>query len=115
MKTKDKNIENEVIKTMSSLDQLERARPKPFLYTRTMARMQAINEDALKRYELKPVYLRIAITGLSALVVFNLFTATLFLGNSSNTSLEITQEEIYFEQYYPSLTTIDNLEQNLTE
>jgi len=113
---KDKSyIENEVSKTMASLDNIEKASPKPFLYTRIMARMEKEKTTTANAFVLKPVYQRVAMTVLVILLVFNVLTATLFIGVNSESSTENTQEELYFDQYYPTLTTIDNIEENINE
>lgn len=115
MKKDKKHIENEVSKTMASLDSIEKASPKPFLYTRIMARMEKERNTASKVFELKQVYQRVGITALVILLVFNIITATLFFGVTSEPTTENSQEELYFDQYYPAMTTIDNLEQNINE
>jgi hypothetical protein len=115
MKTDMKYIESEVSKTLESLDNIQKASPKPFLYIRIMARMEKAKEVSSGAYELKPVYLRIALASLAVLIVFNVFTVTLYLGSDPASTTEASQEEMYFDQYYPALTTIDNIEQNLTE
>jgi hypothetical protein len=40
MKNRDKHIEKKVEQTLHALDGMERARPKPFLYTRIKARLE---------------------------------------------------------------------------
>lgn len=115
MKTEKKHIENEVSKTLASLDNIQKASPKPFLYTRIMAKMEKKLKVPSSAYELKPVYRRIVLASLVILVAFNIFTATIYLGGNVTSTTESSQEELYFDQYYPTLTTIDNMEQNLTE
>ena len=115
MKKVEKHIENEVNRTLTSLDDIKKASPKPFLYTRIMARMENEKSNSLKGLEFKPVYQRVGMAVLVILLVFNVLTASLFIGVNSGVSSENSQEEIYFDQYFPSLTTIDNLEQNINE
>ena len=115
MKTENKHIENEVKRTLESLDNIQKASPRPFLYTRIMARLEGTEMNKSVSRELKPVYQRIFVGALVLLAVINIFTASLFLGNNSDSGTEISQEESYFEGYYPTLTTIDNLEQYTTE
>jgi len=115
METENTNIEEDVQKTLHSLDNIQKASPKPFLYTRIMARMERSKASTSNAFELKPAYRRITIAAFVILVAINIFTATFYLGYTSETASESSQEEIYFDQYYPTLTTIDNIEQNLTE
>ena len=42
-------------------------------------------------------------------------TATLFIGTNTDSLSENNIEETFLDQYYPSMTTIENIEQNLTE
>ncbi|MCK5104539.1 MAG: hypothetical protein KAR17_17060 [Cyclobacteriaceae bacterium] len=110
-----KNIEEDIRKTLSSLDNIERASPKPFLYTRLMARLEASPSKVIYQYNLKPAFTRVAMAALVILVAFNFVTATLLIGTNSDSLLETNIEETFLDQYYPSMTTIDNIEQNLTE
>jgi hypothetical protein len=117
MKTTRNNIEEEVQRTLASLDNVQPASPKPFLYTRIKARMEKVQEGRVRVFELKPVYQRLSMAVLILLVAFNVFTASFYIESSANTAdaTELSEEEVYFEQYYSSLTTIDNLEENITE
>ena len=110
-----KNIEEDIRKTLSSLDNIERASPKPFLYTRLMARLEVSPSKVIYQYNLKPAFTRVAMAALVILVAFNFVTATLLIGTNSDSLLETNIEETFLDQYYPSMTTIDNIEQNLTE
>ena len=115
MKTGNKHIEEEVLKTLSSLDHIERASPKPFLYTRLMARLEASTSEVISQLDLKPAYIRVAMAALIILVAFNFVTVTLFNGTNTTTTSETNIEQTFLDQYYPSMTTIENIEQNLTE
>jgi len=115
MKTDPKHIETEVNKTLASLDGIQKANPKPYLYTRIMAKMENAERSSSSSLALKPAYQRIIVASLLILVAFNFFTATLYFSSTSSTTETASQEEMYFDQYYPTLTTIDNMEQYLTE
>jgi len=116
MKTTKTHIEEEVKKTLSSLDGMSVASPRPFFYTRLRARMERLEPAAEKVLGLKPAYQRVTVGAVVLLLVFNIFTATLILGSDSQiTTTDVSTEQSYFDQYYPSLTTIDNLEQNLNQ
>lgn len=117
MKTTQNNIGEEVKRTLASLDNVQPASPKPFLYTRIKARMERAQENRARVFELKPVYQRLSMAVLVLLVVFNVITASFYVGSSSETAsvTELSEEEVYFEQYYTSMTTIDNLEENIKE
>jgi len=117
MKTTRNNIEEKVKRTLASLDSVQPASPRPFLYTRIKARMERAHENQARVFELKPAYQRLSVAVLVLLVVFNVITASFYIGSSDNTATatELSEEEVYFEQYYTSLTTIDNLEENIIE
>ncbi|MDZ7606161.1 MAG: hypothetical protein U5K79_11375 [Cyclobacteriaceae bacterium] len=115
MKTTNSHIEEEVRKTMTSLDGLTSASPRPFFYTRLKARMESSEPSTEKVFAWKPAYQRVTIGVVVILLVFNIFTATLILGSGSQVSTETNTEQTFFDQYYPSLTTIDNLEQSLNQ
>lgn len=115
MKTTNSHIEEEVRKTLESLDGMTGASPRPFFYTRLMAKMEASSPRTEKTFRLRPAYQRIALGVAAVLLIFNLFTATLILGSNSQTTTESSAEQSFFDEYYPTLTTIDNLEQNLNQ
>jgi hypothetical protein len=110
-----KNIEEEVRKTLSSLDSIQKAELKPFLYTRIRAKMEAASAAPIKQFELKPAFVRIGMATLVLLLVFNFVTATLFIGTDSAAVSETTIEETFIDQYYPTMATIENLESYITE
>jgi len=115
MKKERKNIEEEVRKTLSSLDRIEKVSPKPFLYTRLMAKLEASPSRVMKEYDLKPAYIRVSMAALVILIAFNFVTVTLFTGTNTVTVSETNIEQTFLDQYYPLMTTIENIEQNLTE
>ena len=94
---------------------MERAEPKPFFYTRLSARMNSSRETVKSAFELAPVYRRVIMSSLAILVTINVVTVSLLMGNGSNMATDSSQEEVYFEQYYMPMATIDNLESQLTE
>jgi len=115
MKTTNSHIEEEVNKTLASLDGLTGASPRPFFYTRLMAKMESSELKTEKVFKLRPTYQRIVMGVAAVLLIFNLFTATLILGSGSKTTSESSTEQSFFDEYYPTLTTIDNLEENLNQ
>ena len=115
MKTTNSNIDDEVRRTLASLDGLTGAYPRPFFYTRLRARMDASEPSTEKVFTWKPAYQRVTLGVVVILLVFNIFTATLILGSGSQVTTETTTEQTFFDQYYPSLTTIDNIEQSLNQ
>lgn len=115
MKTTNSHIEDEVRKTLSSLDGLTGASPRPFFYTRLKARMERFEKTPEKVLSLRPAYQRIALGVVAVLVVFNIFTASLIFRSESVSSSDTSTEQAFLDEYYPTLTTIDNLEQNLNQ
>jgi len=115
MKTTNSNIEEEVRKTLESLDGLTSAAPRPFFYTRLKARMESQEPATEKVFSMRPVYQRVTIGVAAVLLVFNIFTASLIFGSSSQATSEASTEQTFFDEYYPTLTTIDNLEQKLNQ
>jgi hypothetical protein len=115
MKTTNSHIEEEVRKTLSSLDGLTSASPRPFFYTRLRARMESAEPSTEKVFTWKPAYQRVAIGAVAILLVFNMFTATLIRGSGSQVTTEAGTEQTFLDEYYPALTTIDNLEQSINQ
>jgi hypothetical protein len=115
MKTTNSHIEEEVKKTLASLNGLAGASPRPFFYTRLRARMERSEPVKEKVLSLRPAYQRIALGVAAALIVFNIFTASLILSSGSGAIVDNSTEQTFLDEYYPALTTIDNLEQNINQ
>lgn len=115
MKNSNNHIEERIKETLSSLDHLKKASPGPFFYARLKARMEQVEEESDRAFLLVPVYQRIAVAVLIILVIANIFTALQFLGNGDNSTQPATVEEAFMEQYYPSSTTVYNIEQDITQ
>ncbi len=115
MKTRDNQIESRVAKTLQSLDGASGVSPRPFFYTRLSARMEASAAEAKPVFGLTPAYQRLTVGAVVVLLAINLFTVTLIIGTTAPTTTETTTETTFLEQYYPALTTIDNLQQSLNK
>jgi len=69
-------LNNRIEETLSSIDGVERATPKPFLFTRVMAKIQATKETVWEKagsFISRPSF---AIAGLSFIIVLNLIVIT---------------------------------------
>ncbi|MGD9328323.1 MAG: hypothetical protein PVH48_05090 [Cyclobacteriaceae bacterium] len=110
MKKTDQDIETLVEKTLSAFDGADRARPKPFLFTRIIARKE---KSLAGSYGfISPVIQHVGLAFIIMIIAFNIYTATTIFRNSvSNASLE-ENENAFVEDLYPSTPTLDNL--NLT-
>ena len=115
MKTDKNHIEDEVRKTMLSLDGMAQAGPRPFFYSRLTARMERNAESSSISLELAPVYRRVIMGVLAFLITANVITVTLMMGEKTISETTVTQESEFFDQYYMPVTTIDNLETQLTQ
>ncbi len=107
MEKKDQDIEILVEQTLSAFAGADRARPKPFLFTRIMARKE--KSPAGSSGMISPVILRIGLAFIIMIIAFNIYTATTIFRNSvSNTSLD-ENEHAFVEDLYPSTPTLDNI------
>jgi uncharacterized membrane protein YukC len=114
MKKTDKHIEDLVEKTLKAFDGIERAKPKPFLYTRLQARIEGNTGTAFKSKFLSPVFQHIAIALVILVVAFNIYTATrVFISPTASDSLQ-TEEQAFVEEFYPSTPTLYSLNQTTT-
>ncbi len=113
MKKIDKHIEEQVEKTLQAFDQIERARPKPFLYTRLQARLENKARPTLEMGVLSPVYQRLAVIMILLVIVFNIYTVTRFFINPATDTLS-NSEQLFVEEYYPSTPTLYNISQSTT-
>lgn len=107
MEKKDQDIESLVEKTMGAFDGANRAKPKPFLYTRIMARKE--KSVAVSTGVFSPVIQQVGLAFIIMIIAFNVYTATTIFRNSmSNDSLE-ENEHAFVEDLYPSTPTLDNI------
>jgi len=111
MKKIDKHIEEQVEKTLGAFDGIERARPKPFLYTRLQARLESKDEHSLQTRILSPVLQRLAVIMIMLVIVFNIYTATRFFISPAATDSLSNSEQLFVEEYYPSTPTLYNISQ----
>jgi hypothetical protein len=67
------NIENEVEKTLNSLEGINQAEPKAFFYTRLHARMEKelLEPKVFLGFQFKPIY---AYSTLAVILLLNIFT-----------------------------------------
>jgi hypothetical protein len=107
MEKKDQDIESLVEKTLKAFDGANRARPRPFLYTRIMARKE--NSVAGITGDISPVLQQVGLAFIIMIIAFNIYTATTIFGNSmTNDALE-ENEYTFVEELYPSAPTLDNI------
>jgi hypothetical protein len=72
----DQHINRKLAEMLASIDGAEQATPKPFLFTRVMARLQAVKESSWEkagRYISRPSF---AIAGLVAVIALNIMVLT---------------------------------------
>lgn len=96
MKSTDKNIEEEVLKTLGSLEGLEKGKVSPFFYTRLEARLEGSKSGATN------VWVKWQWAFLLVFVLINfLGIYSYYQGGSSNTvsDLEQMQEEYGLVSY----------------
>jgi len=114
MKKRDKYIENEVEKTLEAFEGVERAKPKPFLFTRLQARLEEKRKGVVKAGFLSPAFKRITVALIILVVAFNIYTATRFIINPTATDTLSNSEQLFVEEYYPSTPTLYNISQMTT-
>ena len=114
MKKTDKHIEDLIQETLKAFDGIERAKPKPFLYTRIQARIEGNKVTDIKSRFLSPVFQRITIALVILIVAFNIYTATrIFISPAASDALQADEQE-FVEEFYPSTPTLYSLNQTMT-
>jgi len=111
MKKIDKHIEEQVEKTLQAFDGMERAQPKPFLYTRLQARLENKAGKVIRGGILSPAFQRLALIMVMMIVVFNIYTAARFFINPGSAETIPSSEQLFVEEYYPSTPTLYNISQ----
>ena len=107
MEKKDQDIESKIEKTLKAFDGANRAQPKPFLYTRIMARRE--KSSAVTSGFISPVLQQVGLAFIIMIIAFNIYTATTIFRNSmASDSLE-ENEYSFVEDLYPSVPTLDNI------
>jgi len=114
MKKEIKHIDKEVEKTLQAFDGMERARPRPFLFTRIQARLERKVERKIRGSVLSPAFQRMAIIVVMLIVAFNIYTAARVFIYPGTTDTSLTNEQLFVEEYYPSTPTLYNISQTTT-
>lgn len=113
MKDKDRiPKEEEIEKTMQSLDGIERAKTDDFFYARLQERLQN-RKTSSTRFELKPA-LTLAVAAVLVLLVVNIFTIVQYQQYSSK-AMEKTKElylDVMAREYGLQVPTIYQLNDN---
>ena len=109
MRKKDQDIESQVEKTLNAFEGANRAKPKPFLYTRIMARKEKSVTVTVTTGLISPVLQQVGLAFIIMIIAFNIYTATTIFRNSlTNDSLE-ENEYAFVEDLYPSAPNLDNI------
>jgi hypothetical protein len=114
MKKDIKHIDEEVEKTLQAFDGVEKAKPRPFLYTRIQARLERKAERKARAGVLSPAFQRFAIIVVMLIVAFNIYTAARVFIYPDATDTSLTNEQLFVEEYYPSTPTLYNISQTTT-
>lgn len=98
MNEKDKEklrIEEEVFKTLSSIDDLEEIEPSPYFYTRLQANLNQPEEFSDSWYDLLLVKYKLVPSLLAVVLFLNIFTV--FVMFSENEEIQRTTRADYLE------------------
>ncbi len=114
MKKFDKNMESEIGKTLSAFDDIKKATPRPFFYTRVMAKREKY-ASAQEREQISPVMIRITISALFLLFFISLYSViTVQSKDSDNPKTTASSElESFIEDYYPQTPTVYNFDEKI--
>ena len=107
MKKTDHDIESLVEETLRAFDGASRAKPKPFLLTRIMARKE--NKIAGSENFMSPALQNIGLAFIIMIIAFNIYTATTFFQNPASTDGIEENESAFVENLYPSAPGLDNI------
>jgi hypothetical protein len=107
MKKTDQDIEAQIEKTMSAFDGSDRARPKPFLYTRIMARKEKSLSGSTGF--ISPLIQHVGLAFIIFIIAFNIYTATTIFDNSISNDSMVDNEYAFVEDLYPSTPNLDNI------
>ena len=114
MKKIDKHIEEEVENTLQAFDGIQRARPKPFLYTRLQARLEGKSGKSIAVGILSPAFQRLGVIMIIFIVAFNIYTAARFFISPAATDTLSTSEQLFVDEYYPATPTLYNISESAT-
>lgn len=111
MKNTDQHIDDFVEKTLNAFDGAERAKPKPFLFTRVQVRTEKgitiENRDSI----LSLVYQRAGLAFFILIVAFNIYTTSIFFMRPSSIDSVSENEQAFVEDLYPSTPTLYSINQ----
>jgi hypothetical protein len=116
MKQVNKNIDQDIGKTLAAFDDIKKASPRPFFYTRVMAKREKY-AAALEREQISPVMMRITVSALFILFFISLYSVVTVQRNDSalNPSSATTEIESFIEDYYPQTPTVYNFDEKINQ
>lgn len=111
MKNSKKHIDEEVGKTLQAFDGMGKAKPRPFLYARIQARLEREAERTIRIGTLSPAFQRFAVIIVVMIIAFNIYTAARIFIYPGTADANLTSEQLFVEEYYPSIPTLYNISQ----
>ncbi len=114
MKRVNLNIDHEVKATLSSLDNIKRATPKPFLYTRIQARLQKTLHQPVISFIPGSSLIRVIVSIVIFLIILNAYTVSTVQKTDTPTVQAASVDDLqnFIGDYYqqtPTVYTLDEL------
>ena len=111
MKKVNEHIDREVEKTLSSLDNISQASPKPYFYTRLHTRIEATYGRPEHSFISSSLWIRVVLSVVVFLILVNAYTVSTVQKPDASLKLPSVDElQAFIGDYYPQTPTVYNLD-----
>jgi hypothetical protein len=117
MKTVNENIIREVNRTLESLGGIRKASPKPYFYSRIIARREKLAPLAQTVQEASPALIRVTVSAMFILFFISLYSVITVQKNEAAPAPPAPTGEVqnFIEDYYPQTPTVYNLDEKINQ
>ena len=116
MKKVNENIDREIKQTLAAFEGIKKASPKPYFYSRIIARRErlALVHDLSR--EVSSVLVRVTVSALFILFFISLYSVvTVQKKDTIAKGTTPTELESFIEDYYPQTPTVYNLDEKTNQ
>jgi hypothetical protein len=117
MKKVSQNIDKEIRQTLAAFDGITKASPKPFFYSRIIARRERLVQAAEPSRDVSPVLVRVTVSALFILFFVSLYSVVTVQKKDTISTQATTPTELesFIEDYYPQTPTVYNLDEKINK
>jgi hypothetical protein len=113
MKKVNLNIDQEISQTLAAFEGITKASPKPYFYSRIIARRERLAHVDVPSREVSPALIRVTVSALFILFFISLYSVVTVQKKDTVSTQTATSTELesFIEDYYPQTPTVYNIDE----